>query len=70
MKNDIPLPEIKPEAWERYRTIDEDGYVMGWEEMPRTNARERDYEWTIRKFKLLGEILDYDRSKTIWKISQ
>ena len=64
----LPFPNIKPESWERYRTIDEDGYVMGWEEMPRTNAIERGYEWTIGEFKLLGEILDYGGSKIIWDI--
>lgn len=67
-ESDLPFPEIKPESWEKYRTIDEDGYVMAWEEMPRTNSLESDYEWTIGQFKHVGEILDYDGSKTIWKI--
>jgi len=66
--SDLPFPEIKPEPWERYRTIDEEGDVMSWEEMPRTNARENDYEWTQGRFGFVGEILDYEGSKTIWEI--
>jgi hypothetical protein len=57
------------EAWEAYRTVDEDGYVIAWQHRPRTNCVENAYSHTIPgKTRCLGRIDNYQGEKQLLKI--
>lgn len=62
------MPKVLPESWERWRTIDEDGRVMGWENAPRTNSSESDYNITQGQVRVIGQIPYYNGPKMMRKI--